>query len=55
MENLIARILTPLGLAVLLLAGAARAQFVPRIVQLNVPFDFTVGSKAFPPGQYTLS
>ena len=54
MTNLITRMLTPLSLVVLLFAGTARAQFGPRIVQVNVPFDFTVGDKAFPAGQYRL-
>ena len=50
----ITRTLTPLVTIVLLLAGLASAQFVPRIVQANVPFDFTVGEKAFSAGRYTL-
>jgi hypothetical protein len=54
MNNLIGRMLTALSFAVLLFAGEAYAQFVPRIVQVNIPFDFTVGEEAFPAGEYTL-
>jgi hypothetical protein len=54
MKKPLTRALTPLLTIVLLLAGLANAQFVPRIVQVNVPFDFTVGEKAFSAGQYTL-
>jgi len=54
MKNLITHTLTPLFFAVLLFAGTAGAQFAPRIIQVKVPFDFTVGQKAFPAGQYTL-
>ena len=39
-------------LAVLLLANAARAQQVP--VKADVPFDFAVGDRAYPAGEYTL-
>lgn len=54
MNNLIGRMLTALSFAVLLLAGQAYAQFVPRIIQVNIPFEFTVGEKAFPSGGYVL-
>jgi hypothetical protein len=40
------------ALSMLLLGGSALAQTVH--VQLNVPFDFTVGSKILPAGQYEL-
>src|SRR5437879_9769005 len=48
------RILTLLSLAVLWLANTAHAQYVPRIVKVNVPFDFTVSDKSFPSGEYSL-
>jgi len=53
MTNLIARILTPLSLAVLLCAGTAQAQIEQRVIHVNVPFEFTVGDKAFPAGDYS--
>jgi hypothetical protein len=39
-------------LAVLLLATAARAQ--QNAVKADVPFDFAVGDRAYPAGEYTL-
>ena len=39
-------------LAVLLLATAARAQ--QNAVKADVPFDFVVGDRAYPAGEYTL-
>ena len=48
------RILTVLSLTVLWLAGAADAQFAPRIVKVSIPFDFTANDKAFPSGDYTV-
>jgi hypothetical protein len=54
MKNLITHMLTPLFVAVLLLTGLTRAQSAPWIIQVNVPFDFTVGQKAFPAGEYSI-
>ena len=54
MKNLITHMLTPLFLAVLLLTGLARAQSVPWIIEVKVPFDFTVAQKAFPAGEYSI-
>lgn len=54
MNNWISRLLTALSVGVLLSAGQAYAQFVPRFIQVSIPFDFTVGEKAFPAGEYTL-
>jgi hypothetical protein len=54
MNNLISRMQTALSFAVLLLAGQAYAQFAPRVVQVKIPFDFTVGEKEFPAGEYIL-
>lgn len=39
-------------LAVLMLATAARAQ--QQTVKADVPFDFVVGNRAYPAGEYTL-
>ena len=54
MKNLLTRMLTPLALAVLLLAGVAHAQYAQRIVKVTVPFDFTVAGKAFAAGEYSI-
>ena len=39
-------------LAAILLVPAARAQ--QRVVKADVPFDFVVGNRAYPAGEYTL-
>jgi len=54
MKNLMARMLTLLSLAVLLLAGIARAQYVPVSIQVKVPFEFTANEKEFPAGEYSI-
>jgi hypothetical protein len=54
MKSLTRRMLTPLFLAVLLLGGIASAQYVPHIVQVKVPFEFTVNEKVFPAGEYSI-
>lgn len=41
-----------LGLSVLLMAAAAQAQQTK--VQANVPFDFVVGDRTYPAGEYSL-
>lgn len=41
-----------LGLSVLLMAAAAQAQQTK--VQVNVPFDFVVGDRTYPAGEYSL-
>jgi len=46
--------ITKLSLAVMLLAGLAQAQFNAWVVNVNVPFEFTVGKKTFPAGRYSL-
>ncbi|MBZ5600276.1 MAG: hypothetical protein LAN83_18375 [Acidobacteriia bacterium] len=53
MKHLIARTLTSLSLAVLLLAGVAHAQYA-QVIKAKVPFEFTVGQRTFPAGQYSL-
>ena len=52
MQNLIARVLTLLTLAVLLLGSLAHAQFVEQIIRVRVPFEFTANQKVFPAGEY---
>lgn len=46
------RILTALLFAVLWLPAAAHAQYVPTVVKVNIPFDFTVNDKNLPSGEY---
>ncbi|HVO81486.1 MAG TPA: hypothetical protein VMT28_12185 [Terriglobales bacterium] len=53
MKHLIARTLTSLSLAVLLLAGMAHAQYAS-VIKLKVPFEFVVGGQTFPAGEYSL-
>ena len=45
-------VLTALVGVVLSFAGAMQAQSVPHYVQVNVPFEFTVGNKLLPAGDY---
>ena len=54
MKNLLARVLTPLFLLVLLSAGIASAQYVPVIMVVDIPFEFTVGNKTFAAGEYKI-
>jgi hypothetical protein len=54
MKRLTSRMLTLLLIAVLLLGGIARAQYVTHIVQVKVPFEFTVNEKVFPAGEYSI-
>lgn len=53
MKQLIRHTLTPLFITVLWLAGAARAQS-ETIVKVHVPFEFSVGSKTLPEGDYSI-
>ena len=55
MNNRNVRILTALSLAVLWLAGVVQAQYVPHYVKVSIPFDFTVGKKSLPEGDYLLA
>jgi hypothetical protein len=50
----IGRTITKLSLAVMLFAGLAHAQFNAWVVNVNVPFEFTVGKKTFPAGDYSV-
>lgn len=49
-----ARIFTLFVSVVLSMAAAAQAQYVARTIKANVPFEFLVGSKQFPAGDYFL-
>ena len=46
--------ITLLLAAVLLLASASYAQYAHLILTVNVPFEFNVGEKIFPAGQYKI-
>lgn len=50
--NRIASIATSLIIAILLLAGAASAQYNDHKIAATVPFDFVVGKITLPAGQY---
>lgn len=50
--NRIASILTVLSLAVLFSAGSAHAQSNGHRMDVNIPFEFTVGNVSLPAGQY---
>jgi hypothetical protein len=39
----------------LLLVGTGLAQFAPVLVSVEVPFEFNVGNKSFPAGEYWIS
>jgi hypothetical protein len=52
--KLIARTLTSLLLAVGFLAGTANGQATTWVVKVNIPFEFNVGDKTFPAGNYSL-
>lgn len=54
MKKLMARNFTVVSIAVLLLAGAAFAQYVQHIVKISVPFDFTVNGENFRAGEYSI-
>jgi len=54
MKNLLTRPLTAFVLGVLLLTGASYAQYAQRVIDVSVPFAFTVGGKTLPAGEYSI-
>ena len=54
MKQLIARTLTSLMLVVVWLATTAQAQSTPLVIKVNIPFEFSIGTRTFPPGDYSL-
>jgi hypothetical protein len=52
--KLIARTFTKLAVALVLFGGLAQAQTAYQEVQSTIPFEFTVGKRTFPAGNYTL-
>jgi hypothetical protein len=47
-------VLTALVGVVLSFAGALQAQYVPHYVKVSIPFEFAVGGKVLPAGDYKL-
>jgi hypothetical protein len=54
MKSLVLRILTSLLLGVLILGPMAQAQRIENIIKVNIPFDFGVGDRVFPAGNYSV-
>jgi len=54
MKQLIARTLTSLLLVVVWLAATAQAQSTPLVIKVRIPFEFSIGDRSFPPGDYSL-
>ena len=53
--KLIGRTLTSLLLFVVFLGGAAYGQTSNSVIKVNIPFEFNVGDKTFPAGDYSLT
>src|SRR3954466_12034064 len=53
MKHLMNRILTSLFVFVLWAAGSVYGQS-SAVIKINIPFQFSVGDKSFPPGDYSL-
>ena len=53
MKQLMLRALTSLLTIVLWTVGAAYAQ-TPAVIKVNIPFEFSLGDRSFPPGDYSL-
>ncbi len=54
MRNLVARTVTSLLLGVLTLGSGAHAQRFERVIKTSIPFEFAVGNRIFPAGDYSL-
>jgi hypothetical protein len=54
MKNQVGRVFASLLLSVLMLGPAVYAQRNQRVIKANIPFDFVMGSKSFPAGQYSV-
>ena len=54
MKQLITSTFTSLMLVVVWLATTAQAQSTPLVIKVNIPFEFSIGEWAFPPGDYSL-
>jgi|SRR5262252_118587 hypothetical protein len=53
--KLLGRTLTSLLLFVVYQAGMAYAQTSASVIRVNIPFEFNVGDKTFPAGDYSLT
>ncbi len=49
------RIMTALVVVVLSFAGVTQAQYVPHYVKVSIPFEFSVGDRLLPAGDYKLA
>jgi hypothetical protein len=54
MKQLIARTLASVLLIVVSVAGMAHGQVTTWVIKVNIPFEFNVGDKTFPAGDYSL-
>lgn len=52
--KLIARLLTSLFVFVLFAGGSGYGQASAGVIRVNIPFEFAVGAKSFPAGNYSL-
>ncbi len=52
--KLIGRTISTLSLVVMLFAGWAQAQSQTKVMNVNIPFEFVVGNRAFPAGSYSI-
>ena len=52
--KVLGRSLTSLFVFVVYLAGMAYAQTSTSVIKVNIPFEFNVGNKTFPAGNYSL-
>jgi len=50
----IARTITKLLLTVMLFAGLAQAQYATQVAKVDIPFEFSVGKKTLPAGNYSV-
>ena len=55
MKQLIRHTVTSFALGVACLLGAAQAQGASWVIKAHIPFEFNVGNKAFPAGNYSIT
>jgi hypothetical protein len=55
MIQLIRCTFTPLAVAAVWLAGTAYAQSAQRVIKVHIPFEFNIGAKTFPAGDYSVT
>ena len=54
MKQLITRTLAAVALMVMSVTAISHAQATTWVVKVNIPFEFSVGDKTFPAGDYSL-